>query len=159
MTPEIAGEWDLSGRALAPDGSELYQWEAHVTIRPDLSVTLQTRGERLSRSHSYAERASRLPDGRWKLTYGYEMEPNSGAPEGYEFFGMSQLTFAADLATAGGNSCNWNGTRYVVMELALTRASQSAAQARRRGARSRPIAMTSSTGSKPRRMKPVTPSR
>jgi hypothetical protein len=123
VTSDVAGIWELAGRAIAPDGAELYRWEAQVTIREDLSVTLQTRGERLSRSHSYAERTRALPDGRWKLTYGYEMEPDSGAPEGYEFFGMSQLTFAADLQSAQGNSCNWNGTRYVVMELALTRAS------------------------------------
>lgn len=123
MTPDIAGTWELAGRALAPDGSELYQWEAQVTIRSDLSVTLQTRGERLSRSHSYAERIRQVPSGEWNLVYGYEMEPNSGAPEGYEFFGMSQLTFSTDLTTARGNSCNWNGTRYVVMELALSRAS------------------------------------
>ncbi|MEJ6009767.1 hypothetical protein [Novosphingobium aquae] len=123
MTWDVAGIWELAGRAIGPDGSELYRWEAQVTMRADLSVTLQTRGERLSRSHSYAERLRALPDGRWKLTYGYEMEPDSGAPEGYEFFGMSQLTFAADLQSAQGNSCNWNGTRYVVMELALTRAS------------------------------------
>lgn len=123
MTPDIVGIWELAGRALAPDGSELYQWEAQVTIREDLSVTLQTRGERLSRSHSYATKLTPHPEGGWKLRYGYEMEPDSGAPEGYEFFGMSQLTFAPDLKTARGNSCNWNGTRYVVMELALTRAS------------------------------------
>ncbi|WP_310532304.1 hypothetical protein [Novosphingobium sp.] len=123
MTPDIAGIWEVAGTALAPDGSVLYTWEAQVTIRPDLALTLQTRGERVSRSHSYAERLSALPSGEWKLTYGYEMEPDSGAPEGYNYFGMSQLKFAADMSSANGNSCNWNGTRYVVMELALTRTS------------------------------------
>ncbi|MCW1401810.1 hypothetical protein OKA06_05530 [Novosphingobium sp. MW5] len=123
MTPNIAGTWDLAGRAIGPDGSELYRWAGEVTIRTDLSVTLQTRGERISRSHSYAERVRELPSGGWKLTYGYEMEPDSGAPEGYDYFGVSQLTFAPDLQSARGNSCNWNGTRYVVMELELTRAS------------------------------------
>lgn len=123
MTPDIAGTWELAGRAIAPDGSELYRWGAEVTIRTDLSVTLQTRGERLSRSRSYAERLRQLPQGGWKLTYGYEMEPESGAPDGYDYFGVSQLTFAPDLQSARGNSCNWNGTRYVVMELELTRAS------------------------------------
>lgn len=120
--PDIAGLWEVTGTALAPDGSVLYEWEAQVTIRADRSVTLQTRGERVSRSHSYAEQITALPSGEWKMTYGYEMEPDSGAPPGYTYFGMSQLTFTPDLQSATGNSCNWNGTRYVVMELTLTRA-------------------------------------
>lgn len=126
VLPDLGGVWRLDGKALAPDGTALYEWQARLTLTAKadcFAVMLETRGERTSRSHSYAERLSVLDDGQWALRYGYEMEPNSGAPPGYSFFGVSQLTFAADLRSASGHSCNWNGTRYVVMELALTRAS------------------------------------
>ena len=124
--PDLAGIWHLDGAALTPDGERLYAWQARVTLTPKtdhFAVMLETQGERTSRSLSYAERLTALDDGQWALRYGYEMEPNSGAPPGYSFFGVSQLTFAADLQSARGHSCNWNGTRYVVMELALSRAS------------------------------------
>lgn len=116
----------LDGAALSPEGERLYAWQARVTLTPQgdaFAVTLETIGERTSRSHSYAERFEPRDGGTWHLRYGYEMEPGSGAPPGYSFFGVSQLSFAADLQSAQGHSCNWNGTRYVVMALSLTRAS------------------------------------
>jgi hypothetical protein len=123
--PDLAGIWRLDGAALTPDGERLYEWEGRVTLTQQAqlcAVMLETLGERTSRSLSYAERLTALDDGQWALRYGYEMEPDSGAPPGYSYFGVSQLTFAADLQSAHGHSCNWNGTRYAVMELALTRA-------------------------------------
>lgn len=122
--PDLAGGWALHGVALGPDGAALYAWDAQLTLTPAgdaFAVAIETEGFKSSRSVSFAERLSALPHGGWLLRYGYEADPAHAASEGHPFFGMSQLTFAADGRSAAGSSCNYNG-RYVVMELALTRA-------------------------------------
>ena len=116
--PELSGLWDLFGTALGPDGSALYEWSAVATLTATtdaFALVLQTKGARASRSTSFAERLDALPDGRYRLRYGYEADAAS-----HDFFGLAQLTFAADGKSASGSSCNYNG-RYVVMEMTLTR--------------------------------------
>ena len=122
--PDLAGGWALHGVTLAPDGGTLYEWDADLTLTPagdSFAVAIETAGFKSSRSVSFAEKLTALPDGRWHLRYGYEADPAHGASEWHPFFGLSQLTFAADGRSAEGSSCNYNG-RYVVMALGLTRA-------------------------------------
>lgn len=121
--PDICGLWALHGTTLAADGSKLYEWDADMALTEHdggLRVVISTRGGasggRNSRSLSFAERLTALPDGRWHLRYGYEADPGHAATASHEFFGLSQLTFDSDLARAQGSSCNYNG-RYVVMKL------------------------------------------
>ena len=121
--PDLCGLWALHGVTLGPDGGTLYEWDAELTLTPKndtFGVAIETKGFKSSRSVSYAEKLTATGDGGWLLRYGYEADPEHGATEGHPFFGISQLTFAADGRSATGSSCNYNG-RYVVMELALTR--------------------------------------
>ncbi|MBF9149407.1 hypothetical protein [Novosphingobium jiangmenense] len=125
--PDICGLWALHGTTLAPDGSTLYEWDADMEIadaggtpRVVISTKGGASGGRNSRSLSFAERLTALPDGRWHLRYGYEADPGHAATTSHEFFGLSQLTFDSDLARAEGSSCNYNG-RYVVMKLEAER--------------------------------------
>lgn len=126
--PDICGLWALHGTTLAPDGATLYEWDADMAIAEQdgtLRVMISTKGGasggRNSRSSSFAERLTALPDGRWHLRYGYEADPHHAATASHEFFGLSQLTFDSDLTRAEGTSCNYNG-RYVVMKLEAERA-------------------------------------
>lgn len=126
--PDLAGLWALHGVTLAPDGSTLYEWDADLTITAangGFATITATKGGasggRNSRSLSFAEKLTALPEGRWHLRYGYEADPEHAATASHEFFGLAQLTFAADLASAEGTSCNYNG-RYVIMKLSATRA-------------------------------------
>ena len=122
-TTGLAGYWALHGIALAPDGGVLYEWDAQVAIADTadaVQVAITTEGFKSSRSVSYAEKLTRLPDGGWHLRYGYEADPEHEATAEHDFFGLSQLTFAADGRSASGSSCNYNG-RYVVMKLELRR--------------------------------------
>jgi len=128
--PDIAGLWALHGTTLAPDGSVLYEWDADlelVATTTGFSTITSTKGGasggRNSRSLSFAEKLTALPDGRWHLRYGYEADPEHDTTASHEFFGLAQLTFAVDLASAEGTSCNYNG-RYVIMRLGLVRAVQ-----------------------------------
>lgn len=121
--PDLAGTWDLRGTTLGPDGTALYDWEASMQVAPappGFSVVIETRGAKTSRSISFAEKLTRLPSGAWFLRYGYEADPQHAATADHTFFGISQLTFAADLASARGSSCNYNG-RYVVANLHASR--------------------------------------
>lgn len=121
--PDLAGGWALHGVTLAPDGGTLYEWDARMMLTPvgdAFAVAIETDGFKSSRSISFAEKLTALPDGGWHLRYGYEADPDHAATEGHPFFGLSQLTFAPDGQSASGSSCNYNG-RYVVMELALRR--------------------------------------
>lgn len=121
--PDLGGLWALHGVTLAPDGGTLYEWDAELTLTPKgdvFGVAIETKGFKSSRSVSYAEKLTATAEGGWLLRYGYEADPEHGATAGHPFFGLSQLTFAADRQSAAGSSCNYNG-RYVVMELALTR--------------------------------------
>lgn len=127
--PDIFGLWDLHGTTLAPDGTTLYEWDADMEIvagdgapRVIMSTKVGASGGHHSRSLSFAERLKALPDGGWHLRYGYEADPEHEATAAHEFFGLSQLTFADDLARAEGSSCNYNG-RYVVMKLDARRRS------------------------------------
>jgi hypothetical protein len=121
--PDLAGTWDLSGAALGPEGETLYEWEAGMVLSPaagTFAVTIETRGIKTSRSVSFAEKLTPLPSGEWHLRYGYEADPEHSATANHTFFGLSQLTFAPDLASATGSSCNYNG-RYVVTTLNAVR--------------------------------------
>jgi hypothetical protein len=121
--PDLAGDWALHGRTLAPDGGTLYEWDARATLTPTadaFAVAIETEGFKSSRSLSFAEKLTALPSGQWHLRYGYEADPDHPATSGHPFFGLTQLTFAPDLASAEGSGCNYNG-RYVVMELTLRR--------------------------------------
>ena len=127
VLPDIAGMCVLHGTPLAPDGAGLYEWDADLELVPTptgFSTITSTKGGasggRNSRSLSFAEKLTALPDGRWHLRYGYEADPEHDATASHEFFGLAQLTFAADLESAEGTSCNYNG-RYVVMRLAVVR--------------------------------------
>lgn len=126
-SPDIYGQWALHGITLAPDGTTLYEWDADMeVVRGDAApgVIMSTKGGasggRNSRSLSFAEKLERLPDGAWRLRYGYEADPDHEATASHEFFGLSQLTFDADLIRAEGSSCNYNG-RYVIMKLRAER--------------------------------------
>lgn len=121
--PDLAGTWALHGVTLAPDGGTLYEWDARVTLSlagEAFAVAIETAGFKSSRSVSFAEKLTALSEDRWHLRYGYEADPEHAATGGHPFFGISQLTFAADGRSATGSSCNYNG-RYVVMELSLRR--------------------------------------
>lgn len=121
--PDLGGTWALHGVTLGPDGGTLYEWDAELTLTPlgeAFGVAIETAGFKSSRSVSFAEKLTATEDGGWLLRYGYEADPEHGATAGHPFFGISQLTFAADGRSATGSSCNYNG-RYVVMELALRR--------------------------------------
>ena len=99
--PDLGGTWALHGVTLGPDGGTLYEWDAELTLTPlgeAFGVAIETAG----------------------FKSGYEADPEHGATAGHPFFGISQLTFAADGRSATGSSCDYNG-RYVVMELALRR--------------------------------------
>lgn len=123
IAPDLAGAWALHGITLGPDGGVLYEWDADLAIDQSadgIAVAIETSGFKSSRSVSFAEKLTPLPEGGWHLRYGYEAD---GAHEGTapgQFFGLSQLTFAPDLQTAEGSSCNYNG-RYVVMQLSAKR--------------------------------------
>lgn len=126
--PDICGLWALHGTTLAPDGTTFYEWDAdmEVVAKGDtFGMIMSTKGGasggRNSRSVSFAEKLTARPDGTWHLRYGYEADPEHDATASHEFFGLAQLTFAADLASAEGTSCNYNG-RYAVMKLAVVRA-------------------------------------
>jgi hypothetical protein len=121
--PDLAGTWDLHGTTLGPEGETLYEWEATMALSPadgTFAVAIETRGIKTSRSVSFAEKLTALPSGEWHLRYGYEADPEHSATANHTFFGLSQLTFAPDLANATGTSCNYNG-RYVVMALKAVR--------------------------------------
>lgn len=125
--PDIAGIWALHGITLAPDGSTLYEWDADLEILAKdggFGTVTSTKGGasggRNSRSLSFAEKLTPLADGRWHLRYGYEADPEHANTASHEFFGLAQLTFAADLASSEGTSCNYNG-RYVIMNLRAVR--------------------------------------
>lgn len=129
VLPDIFGLWDLHGTTLAPDGTTLYEWDADMEIAAGEGaprVIISTRGGasggRNSRSLSFAEKLTALPDGGWHLRYGYEADPEHEATAAHEFFGLSQITFSSDRASAAGSSCNYNG-RYVVMKLHARRRS------------------------------------
>lgn len=121
--PDIAGTWALHGSALGPEGDTLYEWDGEMTLAASaesFAVAIETKGFKTSRSISFAEKLTALPSGEWHLRYGYEADPEHFATEGHTFFGLSQLTFAPDLQSAEGTSCNYNG-RYVVMQLQARR--------------------------------------
>ena len=121
--PAIAGDWVLHGITLGPDGEPLYEWDADMAIAASgdaFRVAITTEGFKSSRSVSYAEKLSQLPSGEWHLRYGYEADPEHPASTERPFFGLSQLTFAPDLRSATGTSCNYNG-RYVVVALSVIR--------------------------------------
>lgn len=121
--PDLGGTWALHGATLGPEGDTLYEWDGRMTLVPGgdaFAVTIETGGFKTSRSVSFAEKLTPLPSGEWHLRYGYEADPDHFATESHTFFGLSQLTFAPDLASARGTSCNYNG-RYVVMELQAMR--------------------------------------
>lgn len=123
--PDLVGDWSLHGTTLDPAGETLYEWDADLAIRPadnpaGLAVAITTSGFKSSRSVSFAEKLTPLPDGGWHLRYGYEADGAHAGTAPGQFFGLSQLTFAPDLQTAEGTSCNYNG-RYVVIRLAATR--------------------------------------
>ncbi len=121
--PDLAGTWALHGATLGPDGNTLYEWDGRMTLVRGghaFTVTIETCGFKTSRSVSFAEKLTSLPSGEWHLRYGYEADPEHLATASHNFFGLSQLTFAPDLASARGTSCNYNG-RYVVMELQAKR--------------------------------------
>lgn len=121
--PDLAGTWDLHGKTLGPDGDILYEWDAQMLLAAAgqaFAVTIETRGIKTSRSVSFAEKLTALPAGEWHLRYGFEADPEHFATGNHTFFGLSQLTFAPDLARAQGSSCNYNG-RYVIMTLDAVR--------------------------------------
>lgn len=121
--PDLAGRWALQGRALGPEGDALYEWGAEMILSaagPAFAVAIETIGIKSTRSVSFAEKLIALPSGEWHLRYGYEADPEHFATEHHTFFGLSQLTFAPDLASAQGSSCNYNG-RYMVMTLTAIR--------------------------------------
>lgn len=122
-TPRLAGLWDMRGSALSPDGGVLYEFDSVLTLAAKdgvFSASVETQGAKSSRSVSFAEKLTELPTGEWHLRYGYEADPEHSASAGHPFFGLSQLTFAADLQTAEGSSCNYNG-RYIVTRLKAQR--------------------------------------
>lgn len=122
--PQLAGNWTLHGHALGPQGETLYEWDAAMVLAPSggaFAVTIETHGIKSTRSTSYAEKLTALPSGEWHLRYGYEADARHEATEAGQFFGLSQFTFASDLASATGSSCNYNG-RYVVMRIEARRA-------------------------------------
>lgn len=121
--PDLAGTWALHGTTLGPEGDTLYEWAGDMTLtrgRGAFAVTIETTGTKLSRSVSFAEKLTALPSGEWHLRYGYEADPEHVSTEHHTFFGLSQLTFAPDLQSARGTSCNYNG-RYVVVQLQAMR--------------------------------------
>ncbi|WP_043970016.1 hypothetical protein [Novosphingobium sp. P6W] len=121
--PDIAGNWALHGSALGPEGDTLYEWDGEMTLAASaesFAVAIETKGLKTSRSISFAEKLTALPSGEWHLRYGYEADQAHFATESHTFFGLSQLTFAPDLQSAEGTSCNYNG-RYVVMQLQARR--------------------------------------
>ena len=125
MLPDISGAWALHGATLSPEGGVLYEWDGELTIWPaqtaaGLALAIVTSGIKSSRSVSFAEKLTPLPDGAWYLRYGYEADGDHADTAPGQFFGLSQLTFAPDLQTAAGSSCNYNG-RYVVIRLTATR--------------------------------------
>lgn len=121
--PDIAGAWALHGSPLGPEGDTLYEWDGEMTLAASaesFAVAIETNGFKTSRSISFAEKLTALPSGGWHLRYGYEADPEHFATESHTFFGLSQLTFAPDLQSPEGTSCNYNG-RYVVMQLQARR--------------------------------------
>lgn len=120
---DLSGTWALHGSTLGPEGDTLYEWDGEMTLAASgdaFAVAIETKGFKTSRSISFAEKLTALPSGEWHLRYGYEADPEHFATESHTFFGLSQLTFAPDLRSAEGTSCNYNG-RYVVMQLQATR--------------------------------------
>lgn len=121
--PDLSGPWALHGATLGPDGEVLYEWDADLAITQSeatIGVAIETSGFKSSRSLSFAEKLTALPSGEWHLRYGYEPDATHSGTTPGQFFGLSQLTFAPDLQTAQGSSCNYNG-RYVVIRLSATR--------------------------------------
>ena len=121
--PDLAGRWALHGVTLAPDGAPLYEWDGALIIGAKgngFSAMVETEGMKTSRACSFAEKITRQADGRWHLRYAYEADPDHPATEGHTFFGLSQITFAPDLQSGEGTSCNYNG-RYVVIQLGIKR--------------------------------------
>nr|WP_240950049.1 hypothetical protein [Novosphingobium sp. ERN07] len=121
--PDLAGAWALHGATLGGDGEVLYEWDADLSIsqsRESIAVAIETSGFKSSRSVSFAEKLTALPSGEWHLRYGYEADGDHAGTKPGQFFGLSQLTFAPDLQSAEGSSCNYNG-RYVVIRLSATR--------------------------------------
>ena len=123
--PDLAGNWALHGATLGADGEVLYEWDGDLALTPAANaagwaVAIETSGFKSSRSVSFAEKLTALPDGRWHLRYGYEADGAHDGTTPGQFFGLSQLTFAPDLQSAEGTSCNYNG-RYVVIRLAVSR--------------------------------------
>ncbi len=121
--PDLAGTWALHGITLGGDGEVLYEWDADLAISQQgksIAVAIETSGFKSSRSVSFAERLTALPSGEWHLRYGYEADSDHADTKPGQFFGLSQLTFAPDLQSAEGSSCNYNG-RYVVMRLSAAR--------------------------------------
>lgn len=121
--PDLSGAWALHGETLGPDGEVLYDWDADLAITQTdatIGVAIETSGFKSSRSLSFAEKLTLLPSGEWHLRYGYEADADHAGTTPGQFFGLSQLTFASDLQTAQGSSCNYNG-RYVVIRLSASR--------------------------------------
>lgn len=121
--PDLSGPWALHGATMGADGEVLYEWDADLAISQTgdaIAVAIETSGFKSSRSVSFAEKLTALPSGEWHLRYGYEADGEHSGTKPGQFFGLSQLTFAPDLNSAEGSSCNYNG-RYVVIRLSATR--------------------------------------
>lgn len=122
-TPDLAGTWEMHGTALSPDGAALYEFDSELTLTAmdgAFSAATETKGAKSSRSVSFAEKLTGLSSGEWHFRYGYEADPGHFATASHSFFGLSQLTFSADLQRAQGTSCNYNG-RYMVARLEARR--------------------------------------
>jgi hypothetical protein len=107
--PNLAGEWDCTGKSLNERGESKYDWKGVVTIIQSwdkLRVRLKTES---SGSNSIAAALSYDAADGYILLYHYHNDPNIDQRELTPHQGYASITFAPDQQTGKGEYFNGRG--------------------------------------------------